>query len=588
MSKLPVLDSAPATGRPGPVKAPPPAAGPTQHPGVLRVTMLFTGVAVGLASFYHFRVSQADLDCLLLALALWSFTVTANLTLGTVGLSARVRAFHQIVGERLLILTATLVCGWQLWTAWQSPALSVPSPADRVLALSLLGLGVLAWFLGSYAQAERRLHEDERLAALPPLLRFLATACLALSLAVLVRLATAVDPVGWVGLGAGTVVTALLLEGSLGVLISFYQPRSLRLKAAPIGQSALLGWIFERENGWLKSIRAFETAFGLKVGDTVVFGFLRRAWEPALVSGALLLWASTLLTSVPTGHQGVLLAWGRFQATPLAPGLHVHLPWPAARVEIVNTSGVREATLGFDQDLEGPILWAEQHYAGEKSILVSGGNELLTISVPIHYRVKDAVAYLRHTGELEAAVTNLGYRALVGATSTYSSFGLMTVDRAEVSELLRTRLQEATDRLGLGVEIIWIGLKDIHPPVAVAPAFQEVVSAEEEKLAIVDRERAESIVALQEAASTAVRLRSEAEATAHARTSGATGEAIRFNLLREAASSHAELFRIRRRQEATQAGLENARRILVLPGGSTRAEFFIDAPAAALNPQLVR
>jgi membrane protease subunit HflK len=62
-------------------------------------------------------------------------------------------------------------------------------------------------------------------------------------------------------------------------------------------------------------------------------------------------------------------------------------------------------------------------------------------------------------------------------------FELMSSGLAEAARDLRNRIQDHADRLKLGVNIVLVGLQDLHPPVKVAPKFEEVVGALQENQA---------------------------------------------------------------------------------------------------------
>ena len=175
-----------------------------------------------------------------------------------------------------------------------------------------------------------------------------------------------------------------------------------------------------------------------------------------------------------------------------------------------------------------PVLWAEKHFEGEQNLLVGQGEELLTINVPIHYRIRDAVAFLRRASDARAALESLGYRELLAVTTSHTAFGLMTTDRAEITRKLRSNLQASVDRLDLGLEIVFVGLKDVHPPVPVAPAYQDVVSTEEQRAALINHARTYSVQAGIAATVSAAQLRLQAKTAAAERRARAVGEASRF------------------------------------------------------------
>mgnify|MGYP000927419088 FL=1 len=89
-------------------------------------------------------------------------------------------------------------------------------------------------------------------------------------------------------------------------------------------------------------------------------------------------------------------------------------------------------------------------------------------------------------------------------------------------------VQQGADQHGLGVEILFVGVQGVHPPVAVAPAFQSVVGALEQREAdlLAARAYTNSILPLAEAE--AGRIRLEAEAARVRRAALAGGDADLF------------------------------------------------------------
>lgn len=477
--------------------------------------------------------------------------------------------------------------GWR-WVGGEVGARSV-APETWQLAAAVLGVaGFGLHFLGVFGARVASGEAAPGLRALVAHARFQA-ALLALGLiVVLVRLHADRDWGGAVSPPVLISVLVLAVETGAHALMRFYQPRRLRRADTVWGDSVLLRALFG-ESGPIRSlVVSIETTFGVSLADAWLMRLARIGAAPALLLGLLGLWASTAVTRVPVAARGVLVLNGAFAEQALPAGLHLHAPWPWGRVEVVPTERVQELSLGFERDLQGPVLWAEKHFEGEQNLLVGSGEELLTFNVPVHYRVRDAVAFLRRTGDAAAALQALGYRELLGVTGTHTAFGLMTTDRGEVAELLRTRLQAASDRLGLGLEILFVGLKDVHPPVDVAPAYQDVVSAEEERVALVDQARTYAVQVAVSASVSANQLRVGAETFRRERRARAEGEAGRFLAPLPTYRDHPEVMTTRLRLEALEATLAAARRVWVTPGGEARrVQFFLGGDGASA-PVIVR
>ena len=221
-------------------------------------------------------------------------------------------------------------------------------------------------------------------------------------------------------------------------------------------------------------------------------------------------------------------------------------------------------------------MWTETHYEGEQNLLVGNGEELLSISVPIYYRIKDPLAYLETTSDAREALINLAYRQLLAVTEARDSFRVMTVERQEISRALKQSLQNEVDHMHLGLEVVFVGLKDIHPPVAVAPAFQDVISAEEEKLAYLHKADAYHFQTLAQAGQQANRLQTEADAMFKQRTALAGGESARFLMLAAAEGANTNLFRLRLQLEAMEKAFGKPQKVVLTRAAATNEQFYLD------------
>ena len=295
---------------------------------------------------------------------------------------------------------------------------------------------------------------------------------------------------------------------------------------------------------------------GVKLREVWIVRYLRQTIELIVVGTVILGWLSTCFTEVPAGSRAVRVLFGRYQPVALNPGLHLTWPWPIEQLEIVATESIRQVSLGFDKDLSGPILWSEPHFEGEKNLLVGDGESLLTIDVPIFYRIADPVRFLETTTDAEKALLVLAERKLIQIAGSRGSFEIMTSERAEIARRLRDALQGEVGNFGL--EVVFVGLKDVHPPVDVAPAFQEVISAQEEKEQTIDLARASRVQLLPEARAQAHRMQVEEDANFKARVAAAEGAAARFTAIVDADRENSAVFRLRLKLDVLEQVLGKA------------------------------
>lgn len=560
----------------------PPSADTTRPRALVLAFALVFGVSAAL-SLVLARRTGILVFAALGELSLWALVVSVVNILPR--LPFRLGAVLRGLGVLAIVATAT-------WLYF----LRVPvytGATDSLLQLITVGLAILAFafhFLATYGAHVGRETPFAVISAIVPMARLLAAAIALLVAALLARLYAQRNWLHPVEIALNIAAAALMFETLLHSLARLYQPARLRAQDNIFGRSVFLPALFG-ESGPLRSLASTtEKTFGVKLGDTWLVQLARTLVAPFVLLGIVGLWLSTAATRVPVDSRGVLVQRGAFGSESLPPGLHFHAPWPWGRVIVVPTERVQEIALGFERDLAGPVLWAEKHFEGEQNLLVGQGEELLTINVPIHYRVRDAVSYVRRASDARAALESLGYRELLALTTSHTSFGLMTSDRVEITSKLHANLQAAVDRLGLGIEIVFVGLKDVHPPVAVAPAYQDVISAEEQRLALADFARTYAVQATVAAQVSATQIRLQSESTAKDRRARAAGESARFLAPLAAYHAQPEVFVTRRRLETLDAALGDLRQLILVPRDArTRANVYLGLdPASVLAPTPLR
>ena len=450
------------------------------------------------------------------------------------------------------------------------------SSVIRLAGILFLGMSFGLYFISRYVSFVQSQQDEHSLNGPLHLARFGFWVCLISASCLFIFLYANRDFGLWVGRIIGLTTVLLIIDACIRAAMSVFRPRALLKDMPPLGGSLTLDALFSRRNPLEVLTHHIETSFGVKLEHDWIIPFLRQTLEPVILLGIILAWLSTCFTAVSAQSHGVRVRWGRYLTPVLGPGLYLTWPWPAEKIEIVPTERIEQIALGFEQDLGGPMLWTEVHYEAEQRLLVGNGGELLSISVPIYYRIKDPIAYLKITTDARKALINLAYRQLLAVTEAKNSFRLMTVERQEISQALKQSLQEEVARMHLGLEIVYVGLKDIHPPVEVAPAFQDVVSAEEQKLAYLHEADAYRVQNLAQAGQEANRLRTEADAMFKQRTALAKGEAARFLMLATADAANTNLFRMRLRLEALEQALSAPQKVVLTHVATTNQQFYLD------------
>ncbi|MHC4377506.1 MAG: SPFH domain-containing protein [Planctomycetota bacterium] len=249
-------------------------------------------------------------------------------------------------------------------------------------------------------------------------------------------------------------------------------------------------------------------AFGIDLRGTWALDLARRSALPLTLLLALLGWLSSSLVVVPLGKVGVVERFGaRVSDDPIGPGLHVGLPWPMQVTRRVDTGSVRSLNLGFDGDTSDfGRLWDRPHAEEEYTLLLGNGSELVSVTGYVQWRVADAVQYVYGHQNPDDTVERLAGEVLLERTSGRRLDDVLNANLAQFAAAVEGDLQAACEREGLGVEVVDLTLVGLHPPVAVATDYQDVVASQIEAETRIAEAEAAATKTLGEALGEAVRL----------------------------------------------------------------------------------
>lgn len=340
-------------------------------------------------------------------------------------------------------------------------------------------------------------------------------------------------------------LTLVLITDTIGkLLIRLYTPRRHWNNLAPLGAFFFFRWLGAEGKACFPSAQK-DDELSLKLAEMWMWPVVRRSLPALLGVTVLLSWGSTCLHEVAVGNRGVRHNFGTWQLQTLTPGMHLSLPWPWGGVQQINTETLHETVLGFKADPGQPILWERAHYEEEQKSLVGGGDDFLSISVPVFYRIEDPYAYLHATDQPEKILRSVSERILLHLTLGRPASTLMTSDRERMRETFREELQYEIDQYGYGLHVEEVYLRDIHPPVAVAPAYQEVVGAIEEQEASLHEGEEYQRDVVTRAQGSATQVVVNATSQAENRLAKVRGEASRFNFQFEAWKQSPSLYELR-------------------------------------------
>ena len=463
----------------------------------------------------------------------------------------------------LLLVGHFLGWGWMLDKAFATDGLQRTQQPHLVMWF-LVGIGFLCFLYARYVIALSRIPNWRMLRAGASCMAGNALACLGLVIA-LMAATTAAWSEPLFAYIARVALIVIGIELAANFIFDFYRPRTPGVVPRPSFDSRLLGLISE-PGGVTKSIAdAVNYQFGFEVSSTWFYQLLQRWMFPITIVTFVAVLALTGVVIVDADEQVVIERFGSPTAEAtrvLAPGLHFKWPYPIdvvfrAPVKRVRELVIGEATEKDDDDQRKAVLWTEAHdYLPELMLLVAAPKtrtegeptgpsptaaesatgerfqsrtstasvavNLLMVSMPIEYRVKDLSKYLYNyyddpdkddDGPVRV-MEAVAYQYLSDYAAGVDSDAHMGPSRATFNDDLKRLIQERLDALDLGVEIVFAGLRAAHPPAQeqVAASFHAVVTAETKKGAVIEAAEGEARRMLTAVAGTEERARALDEA----------------------------------------------------------------------------
>lgn len=313
-------------------------------------------------------------------------------------------------------------------------------------------------------------------------------------------------------------------EVLLNVVLDLYRPRKAGERARPAFDARLLGLLTVPEGLAKAFADALNYQFGFEVTHSWFWKLLGRAFAPLLAFAVGVLLLLSCLVFVEPQQQALVITFGRLGSEPVGPGLHLKLPWPLATAELYDVARIHEIKVGTSMESKPgeAVLWDNQHAVTDEGLMIvaapsaavrDGGKpggrapaiSLLVADARIQYRIKDLPRYAQagSRASVEAWLKCAAERALTLQLYGLTEGEMLGPARLRAGEELRTRLQQMADTAGgtgLGIEVLFAGLVEVHPHAKAAGAFHESVRAMQEKETRIEEARRDRIRILCEAA----------------------------------------------------------------------------------------
>ena len=465
------------------------------------------------------------------------------------------------------------------------------SSAPSTLGMAMFaGLSLVAFLLGKYAC---RLAQLEGIRLLRP-----GGSALMLG-SLLAFLATASEALQWFGFPQydrqiAWVLTALLavvaIETLLALVFEAYRPRVQGKEVRLIYESRLVGLLGQPTGLFATAAQALDYQFGFRVSESWFYRFLEEKFTRFALIWIGILAASDCVVFIDAGEQGLRERFGRPVGSVLNPGIAFKFPRPIDRIYRHPVSEVQSFNVGFvpDEKLENErtVLWTRAHYKEEFNLLVASREQnvatnategeqivpvnLLTVSIPVQYLIRDLRAWAYQHGEPRLLLERLANREVVRYMASVDIETIMSDGRQRAARDLRSAIQAAADKAGLGAEIMYVGLQDIHPPIGtkelkVAEAYEKVIGAEQEKEARILEADAYALETVPTAKAAAEKTLNDSRSVSAQKVAEASGRATQFASQLQAFRTAPGVFTARNHLETFARASAGSRKIVILP-----------------------
>ncbi len=375
---------------------------------------------------------------------------------------------------------------------------SVPGISEPLLPLCMAaGLLVVLFLRGKYVCAMAR-HGGQNLLRPGGGYLLLCSYLYALVAVVLVaaqfNYAIADIVVGWV-LVAGLVF--LTLENLFRVVFEAYRPRLKGQEAHLLYDSRLVGFLGQSRSMGSTVAHTLDYQFGFKVSETWGYQFLQERFFMLLACLIGLPVLCTCVVIIKPAEQALLERWGKpvVSHEVLQPGAHFKWPWPMDKIYRYQPGRVQNFNIGFVPDpakeKEMFTIWTASHAKEEYDMLVSTRPKagaaadapvsLLSVSIPVQFQITNVVDWAYENVEAAQVLESVATREVARYLLSVDLDEITTTGRGKAVAVLRERIQESAEKQKLGVQIVYIGLQDIHPPMKIAADFETAVGEQQRK-----------------------------------------------------------------------------------------------------------
>ncbi len=454
---------------------------------------------------------------------------------------------------------------WWAWRIWPDAARLVDLTAHGLFAAACLFGQAFVWFLfGRLLLGLSRIDAHRWLRGVATFLLLLAWGYALTGAAAMVTELASPAADGWMRRIGVVYLWGVSLEWIVNTIGYWYRPRR-KDDWVRTYESRLTALLTDPRSWTIGLAQTLDYQFGFSVSETGFYRFLRRALLPLISAQILFLYGLSAVVVIGPEERAILERLGQpLTATGepryLSSGLHLTWPWPFDQVRRYPAQRVLTTHVGYeidpDQATPPVLLWTQPHFLREETFVVANRDwmaeweerdqavpvNFITVNVPIQYQITNLYHYVYTHTDADELLRLLTYRHLTRELAGRDLIELLGADRKAAGRALFESVQADADALSLGVEILFLGLHGVHPPIPVAPAFEAVIGSLEERETAVLTARAYRNRVLPLAAAEGDEQLWLARADRARRVEAASGEADQFDVRRQLAEAFPRIY----------------------------------------------
>lgn len=284
---------------------------------------------------------------------------------------------------------------------------------------------------------------------------------------------------------------------------------------------------------------------------------------------ALLVWLGTGFYTVDPDEQALVRQFGRVTGVS-GQGLHWRPPTPIARHDVVKVTQVQRMEVGFRSMPNGAFRTDPT-----EALMITGDENIVDVEMVVFYRVSNIADFLlnvRDPGDLDRAIgdrpdgrtlKDVAEVALRGVIGSRPIDDVLTAERAVIEQEVKDGMTVLLNDYQSGIFIEQVQLQAVKAPEQVQAAFDDVVSAKEDKERLRNEAEAYAADIVPRAEGNADRILNQARAFEAQRINEAQGRAAEFLSILAEYSQAEDVTRERLYLEAMERILPDVKKFII-------------------------